>query len=211
MTTTEIVAFLAALFSMMNPIGGVGIFAGMTADRSSTEARAIARKCAMASAITLLAVIWVGGELLRAFGITVDEIRTGGGLIVLLIGLGMLFNKDSHKTSDAEKKQTTNNDSIAVVPLAIPLVAGPGTMATVLVAAQHHAGMTAKIELSVVAIGVCLLTGILFSFSKSVANRLGDSGMAVVSRIMGMVLMAMAVGMLAVGLKGIFPVLNSVG
>ena len=208
MTTTELVAFLAALFSMMNPIGGVGIFAGMTADKAPKEARAIARKCAIAAAITLLIVIWMGGEMLKIFGITADEIRAAGGLIVLLIGLNMLFNKDDHKISDAESNDSARGDSIAVVPLAIPLVAGPGTMATVLVAAQHHAGMIAKIELSVAAIGICILTGALFSFSKPVASRLGASGMAVVSRVMGMILMTIAAGMIAAGLTGMFPVLG---
>lgn len=205
MTSTELFTFVAALFSMMNPIGGVGIFAGMTAEKSSDETHAIAKKCAFATAITLLTVIWAGGEILIIFGITVDEIRTAGGLIVLLIGLHMLFNKDEHKTSSTE---TASTESIAVVPLAIPLVAGPGTIATVLVAAQHQHGVFAKIELSLAAIGVCVLTGVLFYFSKSVATRMGPAGMAVVSRIMGMVLMAIAVGMLADGLKGIFPILG---
>ncbi len=205
MTATEIFTFIAALFSMMNPIGGVGIFAGMTADNTSDEARAIARKCALAAAITLLIVIWAGGLTLKLFGITVDEIRAAGGLIVLLIGLHMLFNKAEHKTSEAE---ASKSGSIAVVPLAIPLVAGPGTMATVLVAAQHHAGAVARIELSIAALAICLLTGILFSFAGPIAKRLGESGMAVVSRIMGMVLMAIAAGMLAEGLKGMFPALG---
>ncbi len=208
MTSTEIFAFLAALFSMMNPIGGVGIFAGMTADKSPDEARAIARKCALAAAITLLIVVWAGGEMLKLFGITVDEIRAAGGLIVLLIGLHMLFNKDEHKTSDAETSKSDEKESIAVVPLAIPLVAGPGTMATVLVAAQHHAGSVAKIELSVAVVGICVLTGVMFSFAGPVAARLGDSGMAVVSRVMGMILMAIAAGMIGAGLKGMFPALG---
>lgn len=205
MTLTEIFAFVAALFSMMNPIGGVGIFAGMTGQMNSMEATLTARKCALAAAITLLIVIWAGGAMLKLFGITVDEIRTAGGLIVLLIGLNMLFNKDDHKTSSDETTTSDPSDSIAVVPLAIPLVAGPGTMATVLVAAQHHAGMVAKIELSVATLGICLLTGVLFSFAKPIASKLGASGMAVVSRVMGMVLMAIAVGMLSEGITGMFP------
>ncbi len=207
MTWTENLAFLAALFSMMNPIGGIGIFAGMTAEKSPEEAKSIARNCAIAAATTLLIVVWAGGELLKMFGITVDEIRAAGGLIVLLIGLNMLFNKNDHKTSPAETAPSQEGESIAVVPLAIPLVAGPGTMATVLVAAQHHAGVVAKVELSVSALSICLLTGVMFSFAGPLAKRLGDSGMAVVSRVMGMILMAIAAGMIGAGLKGMFPVL----
>ena len=209
MTVTELLTFLAALFSMMNPIGGVGIFAGMTADMSPAESRATARKCAIAAAVTLLIVIWAGGVVLKLFGITVDEIRASGGLIVLLIGLHMLFNKDEHKTSKAEASAGDERQSIAVVPLAIPLVAGPGTMATVLVSAEHHAGMLAKLELSVAALAICVLTGVMFSFAGPAAVRLGESGMAVVSRVMGMILMAIAAGMIAEGLKGMFPALGA--
>lgn len=208
MTPTEIASFLAALFSMMNPIGGVGIFAGMTADKTLSQAKAIAIKCAIAAAITLLLVIWLGGDILHIFGINVAEIRVAGGLIVLIIGLNMLFDKHEHK-SVKEEPEENNSDSIAIVPLAIPLVAGPGTMATVLVTAQHHAGILAKVELSIAAIAICILTGVLFSFAKPIARNIGENGMSVVSRIMGMILMAIAVGMLSDGLKTLFPVLSS--
>lgn len=208
MTLTEIASFLAALFSMMNPIGGVGIFAGMTADKTLSQAKAIAIKCAIAAAITLLLVIWLGGDILHIFGINVAEIRVAGGLIVLIIGLNMLFDKHEHK-SVKEEPEENSSDSIAIVPLAIPLVAGPGTMAAVLVAAQHHAGVLAKVELSIAAIAICILTGVLFSFAKPIARNIGENGMSVVSRIMGMILMAIAVGMLSDGLKTLFPVLNT--
>lgn len=208
MPTNEILTFVAALFSMMNPIGGLGIFAGMTADKDEKEANAIAKKCAIAAAITLLVVIWAGGFILNIFGINVSEIRVAGGLIVLLIGLNMLFDKHDHRSVKNEP-DSQNEESIAVVPLAIPLVAGPGTMATVLVAAQHQAGVVAKIELSVVAILICVFTGLLFSFAKPIANKIGNNGMAVASRIMGMILMAIAVGMLSEGLLEMLPALNN--
>jgi multiple antibiotic resistance protein len=164
MNTTDIFAFFAALFSMMNPIGGVGIFASLTADRSEEESRKIAKTCAFASAITLLVVIWAGGGFLQLFGITVNEIRVAGGLIVLLIGLHMLFNKDDHRTSSAETTVHSSHDSIAVVPLAIPLLAGPGTMATVIVASQNHSGISSDFIMSVIVIIVIAITGVLFTY-----------------------------------------------
>jgi multiple antibiotic resistance protein len=91
-------SFIAALFSMMNPIGNVGIFAGMTADRPESEAKRIAWTCAAASAITLLIVAWAGPLLLDFFGITVNSLRAAGGVIVLLIGLHMLSNKSRTST-----------------------------------------------------------------------------------------------------------------
>jgi multiple antibiotic resistance protein len=121
----QLTSFIAALFSMMNPIGNLGVFAGMTAERPDAEARRIAWTCAMAVAITLLIVAWTGSLLLKFFGISVDSLRAAGGVIVLVIGLHMLFNKAEHKHSSAELADGRQRASIAVVPLAIPIVAGP--------------------------------------------------------------------------------------
>ncbi len=198
-------SFVAALFSMMNPIGAVGVFAGMTADRPADQAGRIAWTCACAVAITLLIVAWSGSLLLEFFGITVDSLRAAGGVIVLLIGLQMLFNKSEHKQSAAELGDAQSRASIAVVPLAIPIVAGPGTMATVLVAAQQHPSVLSKVEISVVIMGLATLCGLLFSFAAPISKRLGESGMGVVTRVMGMALAAIAMGMLADGLKAMLP------
>lgn len=138
LTEAALTSFAVALFSMMNPLGNIGVFAGMTASRPEAEIKRTAWVCAMAVAITLLIVTWGGPALFKLFGVTVDSLRSAGGLIVLIIGLHMLFNKSEHKQSNTELEETESQESIAVVPLAIPMVAGPGTMATVLVAAQQH-------------------------------------------------------------------------
>lgn len=198
-------SLIAALFSMMNPIGNVGVFAGMTTDRSRTEATRIAWTCAGAIAITLLIMAWSGSLMLDFFGITVDSLRAAGGVIVFLIGLQMLFNKSAHKQSSAELEDAQSRESIAVVPLAIPLVAGPGTIVTVLVAAQQHPSILSKLEISIVIMVLAALTGLLFSFAAPIAKWLGKSGMGVVTRVMGMILTAIAMGMLTDGLKGMLP------
>ncbi|MEP0067788.1 MarC family protein [Pyruvatibacter sp.] len=200
---------LAALFSMMNPLGNVGIFAGMTANNTQAEARAIACKCAIACAVTLLIVIWSGGALMQLFGINVNELRAGGGIIVLLIGLHMLFNKEEHKTSASERADAETKDSIAIVPLAIPIVAGPGTIATALVGAERHSGIWARIDMSLLVVGLCIFIGVLFWFSKPIASWVGPSGMAVVTRIMGMVLVSIAMGMISGGLVALVPALGA--
>ena len=198
-------SFVATLFSMMNPIGNIGVFAGLTSDRSAAESRKIAWSCAFAVVVTLLIVAWAGPGLLAFFGVTVDSLRAAGGLIVLLIGLHMLFNKSEHKHSSNELEDAQSRASIAVVPLTIPIVAGPGTMAAVLVAAQQESTILSKIEISLVIVGFSVLIGVLFSFASPIANRIGESGMGVVTRVMGMILAAIAMGMLAEGLKALMP------
>jgi multiple antibiotic resistance protein len=205
MTEAALASFIATLFSMMNPIGNVGVFAGMTADRPGVEARRIAATCAGAVAITLLIVAWSGTLILAFFGISVDSLRAAGGVIVLLIGLHMLFNQSGHQHSPAELEDAKPRPSIGVVPLAIPIVAGPGTMAAVLVAAQQHSSVLRKAEMSVGIRALAALSGLLFSFAAPIAKGLGESGMGVVTRIMGMILAAIAMGMLAEGLKELLP------
>jgi multiple antibiotic resistance protein len=198
-------SFIATLFSMMNPIGNLGVFAGMTSNRQDSEARRIAWTCAAAVAITLIIVAWSGSLLLEVFGITVDSLRAAGGVIVLLIGLHMIANKSEHQHSPAELADAKPRASIAVVPLAIPIVAGPGTMAAVLVATQQHTALLNKVEISVVILALAVFSGLLFCFAGPISRRLGVSGMGVVTRVMGMILAAIAMGMLADGLKGMLP------
>lgn len=201
----ELTSFIAALFSMMNPIGNLGVFAGMTADRPEFEARRIAWTCAAAVAITLLVVAWSGSLLLEFFGISVDSLRAAGGIIVLVIGLHMLFNKSEHKHSSGELEDAKQRASIAVVPLAIPIVAGPGSMTTVLVAGEQHASVLSKVEISAVILAMAALCGLLFHYAGPVAKWLGDAGMGVVTRVMGLILAAIAMGMLTAGLKNMLP------
>lgn len=205
LTGAELASFIAALFSMSNPIGNVGVFAGLTNGRSPAECKATAWKSALAIAITLLVVTWAGSLIMALFGISVNTLRTAGGLIVLLIGLHMLFNKSEHKQSDSELQDAQSSDSIAVVPMAIPIVAGPGTMATVLVAAQHNPEVLGKFEISLCIGAMALVCGLLFSFAQPISKRLGESGMGVVTRVMGLILAAIAMGMLADGIKALLP------
>jgi multiple antibiotic resistance protein len=198
-------SFIAALFSMMNPIGNIGVFAGMTAQRPGDEVRRTAWASAGAIAVTLMIVTWAGSTVMAFFGITIDSLRAAGGTIVLVIGLHMLFNRSEHKQSEAELEDAETRTSIAFVPIAIPLVAGPGTMATVLVAAQQHEALLDRLEISIVVIALSALTGLLFSFATPISNWLGKSGMGVITRIMGLVLAAIAMGMLADGLKALLP------
>ena len=203
--TAALTSFIAALFSMMNPIGNLGVVAGITQGRTPAQGRRIAWICAFAVAVTLLIVTWTGVYVLHFFGISVESLRAAGGVIILLIGLNMLFNRSDHNQSAKELDDAANQTSIAIVPMTIPLVAGPGTMATVLVAAQQHHSVLNKIEISIVCAMMAALTGLLFSFAAPISKKIGESGMGVVTRVMGMILAAIAMGMLTDALKALLP------
>jgi multiple antibiotic resistance protein len=159
--------------------------------------------------VTLLIVTWTGGLLLKCFGIDIHELRAAGGIIVLLIGLSMLRSDTSHSQTPNEAADSASQDQVAIVPLVIPIVAGPGAMATAIIAAEHNPGIWSKIELSIAVIALAALVGALFAYSRPIATKLGKSGMGVVTRVMGMILTAIAMGILADGIKGMLPVLAS--
>ncbi len=129
-----------------------------------------------AVAITLLIVAWSGSLLLEFFGITVDSLRAAGGVIVFLIGLQMLSNKSEHQHSPAELEDAKPRESIAVVPLAIPIVAGPGTMAVVIVAAQQHPSVLSKVEISIVILALSAFCGLLYSLCRAYLQTAGQVG-----------------------------------
>ncbi|MEM7178283.1 MAG: MarC family protein [Pseudomonadota bacterium] len=203
-----LVSFAVTLFSMMNPVGNVALFAGLTARQSPAESRRVARSCAIASAITLLVVAWGGDAILKFFGISVDALRAAGGLIVLTIGMNMLSNRNDHKHSENEDRDAAQRQSIAIVPLAIPIVAGPGAMVAVLVSARQHTHFMGKVEISGVIIAMSVVVWLFFNSAPVINKRLGASGMGVVTRVMGMLLIAIAMGMMAQGLRGLLPGLD---
>jgi len=208
MAETTLTEFIVALFSMMNPVGNVCIFAGMTADRNASEAKMIAWKCAAP---------------LRHHAVDchLDRRRIAG---IFRPQRGSVQGSRRHhrpadRAAHAVQQERTQDERSRFGrrqgpglycrgPAGHSTRCSPGTMATVLVAAQRHPGVMAKVEISIVAAVHCVLTGLLFAYSKKIANLLGESGMAVVTRVMGMVLVAIAMGMLVDGFKSMIPALS---
>lgn len=201
-----ILTFFMTIFTATNPIGGVAIFTGLTSDLDESEKRATATKTGFASFIIMLVVLWIGSDLLLFFGITIPGLESAGGLIILLMGLSMLHSKTSTmKHHPDEHEDALEKESIAVVPLAMPILAGPGTIATIIVFTTEHNTFIHKLVLS----GVCALIAVVIwgclYFSTPISKYLGKTGINITTRIMGMVLAAMAFQMLASGLKKLLP------
>lgn len=136
-----LITFAAALFAMMNPVGNAGIFASMTGDQTPADQRRIAWTSAFAALVIALVTLWAGPVILSFFGISIAALRTAGGIVVLLIGLAMLRGDNSHRHSAPEADHAAQSDNPAVVPIAIPLLAGPGTLATILANAHTATGV----------------------------------------------------------------------
>lgn len=206
MSKVEIVTFIIAMLAITNPIGNMAIFASLTGDKTLSEKRKTALVAGVAILIIFILVTWSGDLLLRAFGIDIASFETAGGLIIALMGISMLQAKTSpihHSEEDQKAAEVKTN--VAVVPIAIPIVAGPGAITTIVVNTHQYSSFDDKLIISVVSVVIALALWIAFYFSAPVSRLLGPSGVNIVTRIMGIILASIAFGMMASGFKALFP------
>jgi len=208
-TTTLSLSSYATLFvgllAIMNPLGNAAIFLSLTHSDDTAAKNKIARTCAIAVAIILLVTIWFGGDILKLFGISTAALTVAGGLVVLLIGLKMLSSDDLGSSSDG------SSANIGIVPLAIPLISGPGAMATILAHSYLLVDWRSKCLVSVVGVTIAILVAMAFICANKLTALMGTNGLSVVTRIMGLLIAAIAVHLLATGLPELFPVLAMTG
>jgi len=209
MTTTESIKFIVAMIIMMNPLGSLSIFLDLTHKMNLPQQREIARRSSAAICIIMLLTVWSGEKILDFLGITIPSFRFAGGIILLLMGLAMLQSRESpvsHTEEDDEAAKERH--SVAVVPMALPVIIGPGAISTLIIAAGDYPNIASKLWMSLLCVLLTLSMGVLLYFAAPVARLVGASVIKVVTRIMGMIIMAIAVGMLANGLQGMFPALR---
>ena len=203
---SHFVQFAVALLTIANPIGAVAIFSGIAGDRSVSEQNSMALTTGVAVAVILLLVTWLGSGILAVFGVSTAGLEVAGGVIIALLGLSMLHSQTSSMAHRAEEgEEAKQKDSVAVVPMAIPIVAGPGAITTIVNATNKFPSMDDRLVVSGICVLVSAVLWICLRFAAPISRRLGVTGINIVTRIMGMILAAIAFQMLASGLKSLLP------
>ena len=195
MTLDLFISALVTLLVTVDPLGLAPIFLGVTEGLDDATRRAIAWRAGGIAFLILVFFSILGASLLGALGIGLPAFRIGGGLLLFWIAFEMVFAKrPDRKSSTAEAMREDNATHIAAFPLAIPLIAGPGAItAVLLIAGRTDGSVLARlllVGLVAVAIAGCILS---FLMAGRIARRLGETGTAVLSRILGVVLTALAV------------------
>lgn len=209
MTYADTVKFLVAMIIMMNPLGSLSIFLQLTNKFPVIYQRKTAIKCGLSITIIMVATIWFGTQLLELMGITISSFRFAGGIILLLTGLSMLQSKESPISHTPEDDVAAEErSSIAIVPLALPIIIGPGSISTLVIEASDYPNFIYKAWLSLLCVLLAFSMFIILYFGAVIGRFVGESVMKVITRIMGMIIMAIAVGMLANGLTGLIPALR---
>ena len=195
-----------ALFAIVNPIGSVPIFISATSGWSKKERAKTAKTTALTVFIVLTVAAFIGDRLLDFFGVSIPSFQVGGGILLMLIAISMMHAKQSAAHQTAEERQTlAEKKVIAIVPLSIPILAGPGSISNIIMAAQQNATLTGHLSLIIPIFAICFIIWLVLSLAVVIANKLGTIGINIVTRIMGLILAAMAVEFIAHGLSGLFP------
>jgi len=205
----EYAKFFAGLLAIVNPIGSIPVFVNLTANQSPAERHRTGLLAAV-SVVMVLGVVLVTGEaLLHFFGITVSSFRVGGGILILLMSISMMNARMSPvKQTEEEAQDAAEKHSVAVVPLGIPLLAGPGAISTVIVYAHSDSSLTHHLLLGAEILGVAGAVWVSFRLAPFIASKLGRTGINVVTRIMGLIMAAIGIEFIANGLKELLPGLS---
>ncbi len=207
MDYTELSKAFGAFFAIMNPFVNLPIFLALTDGYSVTQQRALAVKIAIFSAIMCVVILFTGGRIIAFFGITVDQFRIAGGAVLAHIAWSMLNggNIASHHGTGQEKDQMSDLSSLAFYPITFPMIVGPGTIATLIIYAGHAKGVDGYLSLgAVVAVILGMLFAVLF-FASFFGKVLSNTMRVIMSRLMGMILLAIAVEMIVAGVKAVLP------
>jgi multiple antibiotic resistance protein len=203
---TEYTKIFLALLVIVNPVGAVPLFATMTSANTEQEKKNIARTASTAVAVVLV-VAAVGGQgLLALFGISIASFKVGGAILILLLAISMMHGAPSaEKQMPDETEDAQYRESVAVVPLAIPLLSGPGAISTIIIYATARSSMGHLAAIIACGVLVALVTWIALRVATPVSNWLGKSGVNIATRLMGLLLAAVAVEIFAGGVVVLLP------
>ena len=188
-----------SFFAIMNPIANTPIFLGIVDGQDKDSKKQIAKTACLTAFIIVVTFIVAGKYIFELFGITIPSFKITGGILIFYVGFEMLMSQKSKIHNTNHNKVNTNNN-IAISPLAIPILAGPGTIVT----AMNHVTSTSYTHVAIVILIfglIILLTYFTFSLSDLIVKKLGSNLISVIGKLMGLILAIIGTGMFTEGLK----------
>lgn len=203
---TEYVKILVAILVIVNPLGAIPFFISLTSSLSPRDRRHIPNVTSLSIAIVLMVSALVGEMLLAFFGISIASFKVGGGILLMLMAVSMMQAQQSRSRQTREEAiEAEEKDSIAVVPLAIPLLAGPGAISTVIIYTSQSTHPFHYVLIMLSGIVVAGAVWIALQSAERVARLLGRTGINIAMRLMGILLAAIAIEFIASGAVSLLP------
>lgn len=207
MDKNDLIKAFGAFFAIMNPFVNLPVFLALTTGFTVAQQRSLAIRIAIYAAVMCGVILVAGQQIIAFFGITVDQFRVAGGLVLGHIAWSMLNGQTapSHHGSAEEKAAPPDLSGIAFYPITFPMVVGPGTIATLIIYTGHAQGTGALAGLGAVVAAVLALLFLVLFFAADLGRLLGDTARVITTRLMGMILLAIAVEMVAAGATALLP------
>ncbi|QCI24907.1 YchE family NAAT transporter [Buchnera aphidicola (Rhopalosiphum padi)] len=195
------IKFFVSLCALVNPIGMIPIFTTMTNNQSNLERKKTNLIANFSAFLILLISLFLGNSILNAFGISINSFRIAGGILIIGIAFSMISGKftKNKKTSTEE-----NQENISVVPLAMPLIAGPGAISSTIVWSTYYSTWINFLGCSIAIFLFSCVCWLCFRAAPCVVEILGKTGINIITRIMGLLLMSLGIEFLSIGIKSIF-------
>jgi len=201
----------AALFSVINPLGTVPIFVGLTSDESNAERNKTSLLTSINVTVILIIAFFAGTYILDFFGISLNALRIAGGMIIVTSGFALLtgsFSKHKGMKNKRVQNDLDNREKFSLTPLAIPMLAGPGSISLLITFNQEYTS-TANMLLVILAVfAVGLATFIILRCAPFITKLLGASGINAISRIVGFIVISIGVEYISTAVIGIVQQLN---
>lgn len=205
MDWNEYTRMFVGLFAIVSPISVVPLYLSFT-ENIKHRRQAVARTTAFSVACIFIVTMLLGQSILAFFSISVDAFRVAGGILLMSIAFGMLqvkINRTGH--TPEEDQEAVDSASVAVVPLAMPLLAGPGSMSTVILFSNQTEGAIDKLAFFIICLLVALIIWGILHFAPQIGDRMSQTAMNVTTRVMGLMLAAMSVEFIVGGLRNLLP------
>lgn len=203
---TEYLKIFIALLAIVDPFAAMPIVLSMVADDNAPNLKAIARTVVITVTLVLLMALYFGYQVLLFFGISINSFRVGGGILLMMMAFAMLKGKVSETVCNHEEASEDASQT-AVVPLAIPMLAGPGAISAVILYAQKAQSIEHYAMITTIIAGIGVILWSVLRATPWLTRHLSKTSINIVIRLMGLILMALAVEFIAGGIKGLFPVL----
>ena len=206
----ETLKFGITLLSILNPLGALPIYLGLTNRHSKKQIKAISNSCSLAVMVTIVLALAFGQKILGFFGISIPSFTIGGGFLIFTMAFSMIQAKHSNAKMNDEEIDHEIGDprEIGIVPLAIPLLSGPGVISSAIIYSKSMESTYHWLG----AIGIVILTGLIVKltlvYGRQIGNKMGSIGLNVMTRVMGIILLAASIEMVVAGIKEILPVLK---
>lgn len=197
--TGDLLPTTAGLVAVVNPLGAIPSFLALTERLPDDGRRSAARRAATTAGVALLVACLAGGPLLRALGVGIPAFRVAGGILLLLIAVSRI------EASQQSSRTSASDDDVAIVPLGIPTLAGPGAISAVVLHAQRASSATQMASLAAAVGASAIAAWAALRLAGPIGRAMGPTGIKVASRLMALLLAAVAVGFIADGVIALFP------